>query len=272
MYTYHGPRQTYGATANYSHVEGIPATAVPVPAVSENALLPIPRLMHCFSQQAHSFGSTGGFAPVMRFASPSVRMHDLLGFENSFPMQSLVYQASPLRRPQTTFPPPSPAASFASSDFSFPGGQRHLRPRFSGPAATRVLPGHDYAASPVSLRSQMSTLRSVAPTPTLSLQSRLRFIPPEVLKQMEDKASMKSVDNLSSKFDLVFTGGAGQDWMNHVNELERQKASRHKWLPRQFYFALSSTLSGKAKETLARLEKGLESYFRCIPTGMLCAS
>ena len=70
---------------------------------------------------------------------------------------------------------------------------------------------------------------------------------------------MKSVDNLSSKFDLVFTGGAGQDWMNHVNELERQQASRHKWLPRQFYFALSSTLSGKAKETLARLEKGLEA-------------
>ena len=109
-----------------------------------------------------------------------------------------------------------------------------------------------------SLRSQMITLRSVAPTPTLSLQSRLRFIPPEILRQMESKVSMKSVDNLAEKFKLIFTGEPGQDWMNHVNELERQQASKHQWLPRQFYYALSSTLSGKAKETLARLEKGLE--------------
>ena len=47
-------------------------------------------------------------------------------------------------------------------------------------------------------------------------------------------------------------------WINHVNELERQQASKHQWIPRQFYFALSATLSGRAKETLARMEKGLE--------------
>ena len=36
------------------------------------------------------------------------------------------------------------------------------------------------------------------------------------------------------------------------------KGNRPLWIPRQFYFALSNTLTGKAKETLARLEKGLE--------------
>ena len=104
----------------------------------------------------------------------------------------------------------------------------------------------------------MNTLRSVAPSPTLSLQSRLRFILEETLSQLESKTSMKTVDTLSKRFDLIFTGDVGQDWMNHVNELERQEASRHQWLSRQFYFALSSTLSGRAKETLSRLEKGLE--------------
>ena len=69
---------------------------------------------------------------------------------------------------------------------------------------------------------------------------------------------MKSVDLLKDHFDLVYSGDPGQDWMNHVNELERQQAVKHMWIPRQFYFALSITLAGKAKETLAKMEKGLE--------------
>ena len=149
-------------------------------------------------------------------------------------MQSRSFQVGRYGRLPATFPPPSPAPSFAGSGFSFPGGHRHLRPRHT----PGVLPintstpvyaptGHAYAASPASLRSQMSTLPNVAPSPILSLQTRLRFIPPEQLQLLEQKASMKSVDNLADHFDLVFTGDPGQDWMNHVNELERQQATRH---------------------------------------------
>ena len=70
--------------------------------------------------------------------------------------------------------------------------------------------------------------------------------------------NMKTVDNVTDYFSLQFSGDSGQDWMNHVNELERQQASKHLWIPRQFYYALANTLTGKAKETLDRLEKGLE--------------
>ena len=70
--------------------------------------------------------------------------------------------------------------------------------------------------------------------------------------------NMKSVDNVQKNFRLVFSGDPGQDWMNHVNELERQQVCKHVWIPRQFYYALALTLAGKTKEPLANMEKGLE--------------
>ena len=108
------------------------------------------------------------------------------------------------------------------------------------------------------LESQMGTPRSVVPSPTVSLQIRLREMSPELLQAKESRISMKSVDLLKDHFELVYSGDAGQDWMNHVNELERQQAVKHVWIPRQFYFVLAITLAGKAKETLAKMEKGLE--------------
>ena len=55
MYQYTGPRQTTGATANFSVGDFPTATYVPVPAVSANACLPSNSgLMSSFAQQAHN--------------------------------------------------------------------------------------------------------------------------------------------------------------------------------------------------------------------------
>ena len=69
---------------------------------------------------------------------------------------------------------------------------------------------------------------------------------------------MKSVGQLKDHFGLVYSGESGQEWMNNVNELERQHAVKHMRIPRQFCFALTITLTGKAKETLVKIEKGPE--------------
>ena len=112
MYNYIGSRQTNGATANYSSVGGFPAaeaTAIPVPAVSGNVLLPNFGLMHNFSQQAHSFDTTGVFANATLNESPTVRSsYETFGLNFFTPMLSRSSQASPLRRRQATIPPPSP--------------------------------------------------------------------------------------------------------------------------------------------------------------------
>ena len=74
MYQYTGPRQTTGATANFSVGDFPTATYVPVPAVSANACLPSNSgLMSSFAQQAHNFATTSGFAAAAQPASPMVR-------------------------------------------------------------------------------------------------------------------------------------------------------------------------------------------------------
>ena len=155
--------------------------------------------------------------------------HDLLGFS---PMRSRVHQVPPTRRQQTAFHPSSPAPIFAG-DGTQRGGQ-HL-----GHPPGTTLP-HQFT-QPGIVSSQMVTQHSVVPIPTLSLQIRLKEMAPALLQSKEERLSMKSVDLLADNFDLVFSGESGQDWMNHVNELERQQAVKHQWIPRQFYFALSIT-------------------------------
>lgn len=43
--------------------------------------------------------------------------------------------------------------------------------------------------------------------------------------------------------------------MEHVNELELQCARKHRWTPRQFFYALRTTITGAARQTWAALER-----------------
>ena len=267
MYRLGGTRQTNGATANRG-VGGFASTAtasaVPVAAVSDNVLLPNYGLMHNFSRQAHSLGTASGFASAARFASPMVNIDESLGGFYSSPMRSHVSQVRSSRRQQTAFQTPIPASAYAVPDYSFAGGQNLGQP-FVQPTAASVphnysngtSQSHQLGHSSITA-SQIGTLRSVVPAPTLSLQIRLQEISPELLAAREAKANMKSVERVTKTFTLTYSGDSSQDWINHVNELERRQTVRHLWLPRQFYFGLQETLTGKAKETMALLEKGLE--------------
>ena len=69
---------------------------------------------------------------------------------------------------------------------------------------------------------------------------------------------MKTVDLVVGVWKKPFTGEASEHWMEHVNNLERKFAVKHKWIPRQFYFAVIGTLAGKALKKHDRLDQGLE--------------
>ena len=176
-----------------------------------------------------------------------VSSHDLLGRNShgSFtPMHSRARQVRPSSRRHSAFTASSPV--YTRANHSFGGGrQQHLGsfPDNSVPTASF---GRDLNSAGI-FSPQMSTQKSVVPEPTLSLQIRLRELPPADLEYKESRMNMKSVDNVQKHFRLVFSGDPGQDWMNHVNELERQQACKHVWIPRQFYYALALTLAGKAK-------------------------
>ena len=196
-------------------------------------------------------GAASGFAPAAQFASPMVSAYDSLGRDSFSPMLSRVFQVRSARRPQTAFLPPSPAPVFDAPGFPFSGGRQHLGHQ-PGAVSSRLPSQSGITAS------QMGTQRSVVPAPTVSLQIRLKEMDPSLLEYKESRLSMKSVDLVTEHFTMVYSGDSGQDWINHVNELERQQAVKHQWIPRQFYFALTITLAGKAKQTLANMEKGME--------------
>ena len=69
---------------------------------------------------------------------------------------------------------------------------------------------------------------------------------------------MKTVDAVLKDWVKPFSGEESEHWMEHINTLERKFAVKHKWIPRQFYFAIEGTLTGKAAKSLERLDQGLD--------------
>ena len=114
------PHQTNGASANYFGVGSAAstATAVPVATVRENVLVAPRGLIQNFSPQAHSLGSTSGFAPAAQFASPMVRTHESLGSVYPALMHSRASQVRPINRSQSVFSATSPAPAYAAPVFS----------------------------------------------------------------------------------------------------------------------------------------------------------
>ena len=69
---------------------------------------------------------------------------------------------------------------------------------------------------------------------------------------------MKTVDQEVKDWKNQFSGDPTEDWINHVNDLDRELACKFSWTARQFYYALKGTLRAKASTSLSNLEKGLE--------------
>ena len=91
--------------------------------------------------------------------------------------------------------------------------------------------------------------------PVHSLVSRLGISAVSVAVSKDKKANMKTVDSIPKQFKPRFSGLAVEDWVDHVNEVELQCARKHCWTDRQFFYALSYTISGAAMQTWLVLER-----------------
>ena len=69
--------------------------------------------------------------------------------------------------------------------------------------------------------------------------------------------NMKSVDLTKEKFKTRFSVSSSEDWMTHVDSLELNRAKKHNWTARQFFYGLKETLMGAALEELVSLEQDL---------------
>ena len=69
---------------------------------------------------------------------------------------------------------------------------------------------------------------------------------------------MKSVEATPAVYRARFSGDPSEDWLLHVDRLETERARMHQWTPEQFYYALRSTISGKALKTLRSMEDDME--------------
>ena len=89
----------------------------------------------------------------------------------------------------------------------------------------------------------------------------------------EKYENMKSVDRTAAIFRRRFTGLPSEKWIAHLDSLELDRARKHNWTPKQFYYGLRITLQGKATVigTLAmervRAGPGLVRELRAVVVG-----
>ena len=106
--------------------------------------------------------------------------------------------------------------------------------------------------------NHFDTSMNVAPKPDPSLRARLKPVAAEDAASRDRKAKMSTVDDALKRFERRFSGNLTENWLEHVNELERRLATKHTWTPKQFYYGLAGTLESKVKQSLVLLERGLE--------------
>ena len=94
--------------------------------------------------------------------------------------------------------------------------------------------------------------------PNASLVARLSLASARTMLTSERKTSMKSVEATPAVYRARFSGDPSEDWLLHVDRLETERARMHQWTPEQFYYALRSTITGKALATLRSMEDDME--------------
>ena len=106
--------------------------------------------------------------------------------------------------------------------------------------------------------AQYNSRRLMGPRLNHTLIARLSHDPVMFYQTMKDGKNMKTVDQAVKDWKNQFSGDPTEDWINHVNDLDRELACKFSWTARQFYYALKGTLRSKASTSLSNLEKGLE--------------
>ena len=94
----------------------------------------------------------------------------------------------------------------------------------------------------------------MVPKPDPTLQARLKPVAAEEAERRDRKVKMSAVDDAMKSFSRRFTGNMSENWLEHVNELERRLAIKHTWTPKQFYYGLAGSLESKARHSLTMLE------------------
>ena len=105
------------------------------------------------------------------------------------------------------------------------------------------------------------------PQPNASLVARLSLASARSVLSPEKNSNTKSVERVRTNFRARFSGDNTEDWLQHVDRLETELARFYSWTPREFYFGLRATLTGKALATLRSMEEDMElsSFADLIP-------
>ena len=106
--------------------------------------------------------------------------------------------------------------------------------------------------------SQYNHRKIMGPMPNHTLIARLSNDPVMLYQMAKDGKNMKTVDKAVKEWKAQFSGDPTEDWINHVNDLDRELACKFAWTAREFYYALKGTLRSKVSVSLSNLEKGLE--------------
>ena len=86
------------------------------------------------------------------------------------------------------------------------------------------------------------------------MQALLKPVAAEDADRRDRKTKMSTVDDALKRFERRFSGNLTENWLDHVNELERRLTTKHTWTPKQFYYGLAGTLENKSKhEAITRV-------------------
>ena len=205
--------------------------------------------------QAQQYNVARGFArPVGTPGanSPLVSGHECCKFVFTNSTSPLTQGRVP-RRGHSAFFPASPVPNFAPArSFRGGGNGNGYGSQVQGP----VFPSTNFGSIPTSassipraayvqpaLESQIlgtglnhfDTSNNVVPKPDPTLQARLKPVAAEEAERRDRKVKMSAVDDAMKSFSRRFTGNMSENWLEHVNELERRLAIKHTWTPKQFY-------------------------------------
>ena len=104
-------------------------------------------------------------------------------------------------------------------------------------------------------RLERHLLKQSAPRPCKTLIARMAISAVSVALSPDRKDNQKSVDKTKYDFKKRFSGAATEDWMEHIDALELDRAKKHKWTATIFFYALKDTLSGAALKEFVVLQK-----------------
>ena len=207
---------------------------------------------------------TSNLRPAYASAVPLHEYGQVPLSQQQFPVQQQPFQLHQQRLPPHQFP--RQRTQFPGTAGHFPSTNPREESWGLAPEQSLQHFSSSFPTSTALANQQIGTLSNVAPNPVASLAYRLRPRPKSVQDAQEERCSMKTVDAVLKDWVKPFSGEESEHWMEHINTLERKFAVKHKWIPRQFYFAIEGTLTGKAPRTIHSQMDSAKASTRLSPT------